>query len=1232
MVIKMMKMSKLLFLIMTVMMFSACSKKESGTPAKFKLTLSGITNFTNGIGSGGAILFGKSSNGQQFGKVLSSAEENLELANGQWTFYAVMWNKVAGNFDSTPSCAKTSVQLSGTAVSIPLNLKNANCADNDFSGGNHYTYIDKIKFSDFYLEECDELNKASSYTCLAKNQGSALSYRLSFRSFEKSSPTSMPVFSTEVIHSKCLDYQTMHAQGNKVNFPTGTSAMAFVISAEMFLGTNDCGANQLETKGIYQYVFKKGLAAESSLENTLVRSPANSCSFAPATNEQCEDNLGTWSGSYCTSIPTTILAFTPFVPGDCGGYPPYDNSYKYIKQMVSIPKNFLCRNNNYSLTGAEVFPGGEGSTVRPYKICNEWQINQIGERHASSDNLASKHYKLMNDLDMNITDFTPTLRPSCVGVAGSILKNHHNFNPLSQLTRIGCGVGSSSLTDFTGTFNGNKKTISHARIVTEGVDEVGMVRNLETNASITDLTFKHYEVRGKSRVGGIAGHTEAWSKIMRVNLEDTNIEGEDDNIGGVVGQAAQNATMIEVRNTDASIYGFKNTGGLIGRSDGSIINSMFRGEIKQHQDQVAGIGGLVGQTDSNSFIASSFSEGMINATAKYVGGVVGINTGNINASYSNMYLQGNYPTAGSALGGIVGYHISGNIYSVYSDSILLSANATIDGIVGIVGSGTFGDCFSINPVPSTTASCSNPPSLRNGIGFAGSGWKTDMPGVLPRLDWEHASSSRVCLLSINLASVSTQKAAGRGAFMNPIVICKAQQLTELSGSLSDVYVKLGEDISLATWTDADVISTFGGHLNGQGYALYGLNILASTLNTGLAIFKNNTGSLTHLSLMANIIEHNDLNPTGMLTGVNSGNISHIEFHGNSLKGQNYVGQVAGSNSGTIDQVYINQGSSIGGSYVGGVAGENTGSISRASAQLSMNSGGSSNYLKFGGIAGSNYGSGVIDQVIFSGNISFPVATTVVNLEPFVGGLVGFNNGVVKNGLTKNYTQISVMNAGTVGGLIGYNGAAGRLETSIGLGSVIFNNGGSVVPGASTFGPTVGFAAGGSVESSVFYLQYKTGAMIGTGQVDYCSGTQANFFPSATMLTSYSAPDADMMMPTSLGGNGDNLNSLYYFGPTIPAPYQVPFPESCTASSYFDFYKSYEPNITGRRSVAQIGSISTYASFNMAFDSGNPATSLKLAELYDFFESEMYGRAPRLVPPIWEFENGRQYPRLLQVND
>ena len=1215
----------------------SCSKDAKKTDAKLKLNLSGITNIGNGIGNGGAILFGKSSSGEHFGKLINSTEENLELANGDWVFYAFMWERTgASNFSETVYCAKAIHQLNGTAVSIGLNLTNATCAGSEFSADNHYIDgLGKVRFANFFMEECDELGQANSFTCQLDNQGSALSYRLVFKSYRKL-PGALPAISNEALFSQCVPVvggTNVFSNGMGVNFPLGKSAMPFVVAAEMFLGSSDCGVTTQEVKGVYTHLFQRGLMSESSPENIMVSSTGQSCSTGPSNKVTCENYLGYWTGSSCVISENILASFLPVA--ECvGGLT--SSSVKHIKQMVRIPKSYLCRDTNYALMGSDVFPGGNGSIRRPYKICSEWQLNQIGEVYSSSAAFANSSFKLMNDLDMNNADFNAPARPSCVGVAGSLYKSHHNLNPFGQITMNGCTVNEATAgTSFIGTFNGNNKTISHGRILVSSAANIGFIRNVGSNAVIKNLNFVNLEVEGDGYVGGIVGQINGSNTIIsNVTINGGYIEGNDDFVGGAVGSMASSSTISAVKVKNVEINGTGKIGGLVGLNDGVIEKSMFRGKIRQHNLMDGQVGGLVGEATATSSITRSFSEGQIESSLKWIGGIAGINAGTINHAYSNMFLLSKYGGSGldSFVGGITGSNQTGAMTNVYFNGKQVHKGpsggvVTLDGISASGNTPT--NCLSTSPLPFSSGCTSSSPALIRAGNTSLSGlttdWKADVASALPRLKWEFDINSRACVLSENLASISSQVASGRGTFLLPVIVCTPDQLKTLAGTPAGRYVALGEDINIESWTSADLISSFSGILDGRKNSIYGLELLDLPDSGDLGIFKINSGTISNLNFIGNTLSRlSNSGNTGIVTGTNSGYLKKIYMFSNDVQIElNNVGSVAGYNTGTIDSVVIHQGYVIGLEAVGGVVGNNLGQILRVSANVGLDKY-DTTYSKFGGIAGFNQAGGLIDQCEYGGKIYFP--TPSIASYVYLGGLAGYNAGTIRNSMTTNHASLYFSNTSGVGGITGKNASGATIEKTLVSSKLIYHT--SPVPGGADIGQLAGENYGSIDTASTFYLENKAGGFVASVQADYCSvGTMVALTnPSFLMMGS---TDADLVENINFSDTSNSLKNLVPF--SITANYQISYSEACSASSYFDFYKSYEPSAVGKKTIANFADINQFTNFDIAYESGNPATERNVARLLEYYKARMDGRAPTLTPPIWELEVGK-HPRLVQIED
>ncbi len=1240
-----MKNKKLFLLLSLITILGSCSKGDQKTSAKLSLRLSGIVNLNSGVGSGGAILFGKSSSGEQFGKIITGTEANLDLLNGEWSFYTVMWDKNSNNnLSDVVYCGKSTNKLSGQAVSINLDLSNAICAESVFSGGKHYSKYAtgaglKNTFAKMFVEDCDDLSQAGIATCNLDNQGNALSYRLNFKSYNKSASGAL-VFSDEVIKSQCVTYSDVNASGMNVNFPTSNSAMPFVVSMEMYLGSSDCGTSIPETKGMYTHIFDQGLEIQSPNTKMVFRENSTCSPKNSNTPNVCAEFLGTMSASVC-NVPETISKFTALEDCINSPAPTTNTTSKNIKHIFSIPKNIFCFADisKYGASDTNLFPAGNGSMIRPFKICNEWQINQIGEM-GSSPLMSNYHYKLLNDLDMNKTDFGPFPKPLCTREIGSKVGEHHNFNPLDKLFASSCS-DINSTPSFKGGFNGNNKTISHARIQAEGVAGLGFVRKLQSG-SIKNLKFINLEIYGGSKVGGIAGSIDAISDvgISNITIDGLDLEGKNrgldqnsngSNVGSVAGLILKNNSTVTINRflvTDAEIYGSLMIGGLVGEnSSASISESKYSGMVRQEGGPgIVGssVGGLVGQ-NNGGIISTSVSEGMIRSYSTYSGGIIGYNTqnGKVYDSYSTMYMN----ASGQYVAGIIGKNLNGDFNNVFFNGIIetyIYPDRVFEAISSNASTVTPTNCkftnydYNYNTNTNNNAGCSQIAigSLMSGVGLPSNGlWQTNLGQSIPRLKWEGDINSRLCLKSDNNKSVIDQKnllSKGSSA-NNPIVVCNKNQFSQLSSLGVNDFAVLGDNLNLSEFTFSQVIPNFLGKLNGRNHTIYGLKISSPVSNSNqVALFKKNSGTISHLNIIGNRLESDALtNYTGILTAKNSGTIKNIKFISNTLSGISDVGMVAGENSGLIEMIEIRESTINGFSNVGGIAGTNAlnannvpGVIRRVSFNGSISNISDDNH-HLGGIAGSNLG--VIDQAKFDGTLScsFPLYPFT---EAFIGGIAGLNQGLVSNTLTTNYSQISSNSPNHIGGLVGKN--EGVLNTSIALGSVLYNN--LSVSTMTTFSATVGESTG--EEHNLYFLEKKLGTSLSVQTIATCSGLatfQNNIFQTFT---------PDLYIPNFYGSNSNELTTFKSF--VINSNNSIIFSGDCYQGQTFNFLKTHGPQ---GLPPGYFSNPANFTALNMAYPGHLDENVL------EYHKALMYKREPAMALPIWVMEEEDSHPKLLQID-
>ena len=301
---------------------------------------------------------------------------------------------------------------------------------------------------------------------------------------------------------------------------------------------------------------------------------------------------------------------------------------------------------------ASPFGGGEGNAVAPYRICSAVQLIRIDD---SEENLGL-HYVLYDNIDLT-------------GLGFSV---------------IGQGQGSQGdwTGAFSGDFNGNGFFIhgltldspNSDRIALFGVLDDGVIRNLGlTDVDITGrdavgAVVAHNEgtvlnvhgtgaVSGREKVGGLAGHNSPDGAVEESSFGGL-VEGSSRSIGGLVGFS--NGKIIDSESS-ADVHGVYFVGGLVGEGTSNvnclIERSRATGDIHHIDDSGQSnyaFGGLVGGFDGygDCEINESMARGDLEVSAFRVGGFIG-QVYRTELIIRNSYATGNID-AGSRRGGFVG--------------------------------------------------------------------------------------------------------------------------------------------------------------------------------------------------------------------------------------------------------------------------------------------------------------------------------------------------------------------------------------------------------------------------------------------------------------------------------------------------------------------------------------------------------------------------------------------------
>ena len=189
--------------------------------------------------------------------------------------------------------------------------------------------------------------------------------------------------------------------------------------------------------------------------------------------------------------------------------------------------------------------------------------------------------------------------------------------------------------NFSGTLNGNNKTIKNLAInVSDADSNVGLFANLD-GAKINDLTITGCNISGTKNVGALAGWAQG-AKITNCHVAGT-ITGTGGNnaVGGLLGYgnnveiSRSFSTAVVKANNDSS-----EAGGLVGKLEGGtskIDNCYNTGAITANGTDSSS-GGLAGSVGQGGNVTNSYSKGKITGSVK--GGIVGNDFG---GGYKNCY-------------------------------------------------------------------------------------------------------------------------------------------------------------------------------------------------------------------------------------------------------------------------------------------------------------------------------------------------------------------------------------------------------------------------------------------------------------------------------------------------------------------------------------------------------------------------------------------------------------------
>lgn len=502
---------------------------------------------------------------------------------------------------------------------------------------------------------------------------------------------------------------------------------------------------------------------------------------------------------------------------------------------------------------------------------------------------------------------------------------------------------------------------------------------------------------------------------------------------GLFGQLGSGSTVKNLGLINANISGGTlYIGALAGINfGGHIVNSYADGGSVSTTSSAAYVGGLVGSNSYGGTIDNAYTNIAVTGV-NYVGGLVGENGtyANQNGSVTNAYAVGTVKgtiTRIGSVGGLIGNNAGGVVTNTYASGAV-SGGATSGGLIGS-NTGTVNKSF----FDTTTTGQSN---------ACGSG---DCGGVI------RGSTSQLSqyALNVDLKTLNLYRNYGwdiGSSLDNTWVIFDGQTRPMLAMEYNQA-ISTAHQLQLINLNATTLIQdyTLANNIDASGTAtlsdVWGTTAVAQSITCSFGCPPSSVNStigfipigdsatnrpfLGTLNGQGYVIDHVNIqspvsNPT-IVTG-----IGLFGYAGNRAVIQNL-----GLTNATIATTSTELQTSTAGVFTGGLVGINQGTLYNVYDTVTFTNNNNNVTTAIGGLVGFN--SGVIQYAGSNANITYSGTTTPAS---FVGGLVAYNTGRIMDAWSMGDIQVMDLNPHTintfhtmVGGLVGQNTAEGIIQSA-----------------------------------------------------------------------------------------------------------------------------------------------------------------------------------------------------------
>lgn len=234
-------------------------------------------------------------------------------------------------------------------------------------------------------------------------------------------------------------------------------------------------------------------------------------------------------------------------------------------------------------------------------------------------------------------------------------------------------IGADFNTPFTGSFDGNRYTISNLKIDRPNENYVGLFGYANSSAEIANLRLEDVNVTASEKVGGLVGKNNGG---MVVESTASGMVNGSTQVGGLVGNNDDGGTVAE-STASGTVNGSTQVGGLSGYNYGRMTNVTASVAV----GGTAEIGGVVGFAEVAS-IKKAMATGDVTGETE-VGGAVGMAEHVVSEPLENITATG-FVDGTTNVGGLVGKAGGRSGSNVVESTATgnVTGNGSVGGLVG----------------------------------------------------------------------------------------------------------------------------------------------------------------------------------------------------------------------------------------------------------------------------------------------------------------------------------------------------------------------------------------------------------------------------------------------------------------------------------------------------------------------------------------------------------------------